>query len=297
MSDGILSLISRLGAGESALLSGTFVAPVHGNEVVAASVHGIAYTFHIKGKPDPGWYKFRPVDSKRARVDGPADIQDTIGYLERLPKVRVVLISRLKGVYQGVAVRDGSHPLSHEQSVPVYLVDDFSNDFDKAICRWDGFNLWYEAVDPVNDPAKGAYLRERFNKLSDPKGLKFKGLTFEEKAAYTVRFAIDVKAREELKTRSIKDDVEHAGGVFVGLREKSDIFEVTYQVDNQTYTSFVSKDAGHAVVSAGICLSGNDRTFDLKSLVTVMREGQRQRRVVRGHGNFGYGLGGDDEDW
>jgi len=290
-----LSIISKLGSAEKALLSGTFVAPVCGNDTVAATVHGMVYKFSVARKPEPGWYRFRPSDPKCAQVDGPADLSDIENYLRRFPSVRVVLMARVQGVYQGIAVQDKTHEMTHELSVPVFLVDDFADDFDKVVCRFDGCNLWYERTDPANDPAKGQYLRDQFDKLADPKTIQFKGLTFQEKAAYSIRFVIDTKAREERKVQSLRTDIEHAGGVFLGLKEKNDNFEVSYQVDGETYMSVVSKDAAHSVLSAGICLSGYDRDFDLKSLVTVMREGQRQRRIVRGHGNFGHVRDEDDD--
>jgi len=292
----VLSVISKIAAAEGDLLKSTFVAPVVDNEFVAAHVLGMAYTFSIKKPAEPGWYRFKPKNAKRAKLVGPADTTETEAYLKRLPSIRVVLVSRMKGVYHGIASKANSVGLSWKTIVPVMLVDDFANDFDRVVCRYDGANLWYESVDPSNDPSKGGYLREMFGKYSQPKLLKYSGLTFEEKSAYSVRFTIDKKFREELQSMSIKGDVEHAGGVYHGFVEKKDHYEVTYSVDGQRYTSFISKDPARTVISAGICLSGGDKAFDLKSLITVMREGQREGRIVRGHGDFGHGHGDDWED-
>jgi len=300
----VLSVISKVASAEGALLKSTFVAPVAGNDRVAALVCGMAYTFSIPKVDPPGWYEFKPRGAKDARVVGPADPAETESYLKRLPTVRVVLSHKMAGLYHGVPAKANAVGLPWEGLVPVLLVDDLADDFDRVVCRFDGVNLWYEGVDPSNDQSKGAYLRERFAKLHPPGFLKFKGLTFEEKAAYSLRLSIDKKAREQMRDKSLKADVEHAGGRFIGLKEKSDRYEVTYSVDGQQYTSYVAKDAARTVISAGICLSGNDRTFDLKSLVTVMREGQRRGRIVHGHGNFGHVPGErradddlEDEDW
>ena len=282
MSDDIFALISKVATKEQMALKTEFVAPVNGNEIVTASVLGIAYPFEIRKPPkEPGWYKFKPIDSKRVKVVGPAELSECEVFFKRMPAIRVVLMNNDKGFYRGVAVRDGSHGFSHTSAVEVYLVDDYADDFDLVVCRYDGCNLWYERPDQSNDPSKGEYLRSSFAKAADPKTLKYKGLTFTEKSAYAVRYAIDTKVREELRTRGLKTDVEHAGGVFIGMKERSDRYEVTYTVDGHQYTSFVDKTPTRMVISAGVCLSGGDDMFDLKSLITVMREGQRRDLIHR----------------
>lgn len=295
MSNFVLDAISKVASAETALMRSTFVAPVAGNDAVAAYVMGMVYTFSIRPPEKPGWYLFKPSSVKRAEICGDADLPDVEAYLSRLPKVRVAIFRKVGNVYQGMPEKSNGAGLGHTVPVSVFLVDDLADDFDRVVCRHDGVNLWYDRVDPSNDPSKGDHLRKSFAKLSDPKSIRYKGLTFEEKAAYAMRFAMDKDAREKMKTASVRMDVEHAGGRFIGLKEKSDRYEVTYSVDGETYTSFVSKDPARTVISAGICLSGGDRAFDLKSLVTVMREGQRRRSIVRGHGGFGHAY--DYENW
>ena len=51
-------------------------------------------------------------------------------------------------------------------------------------------------------------------------------------------------------------------------------------LNGSPHRSVVKKD-NLAVESAGICLAGTDRNFDLQSLVCVIRTGQNQRRIVR----------------
>ena len=57
-------------------------------------------------------------------------------------------------------------------------------------------------------------------------------------------------------------------------------YTVTFTVDGQTHRSTVHKN-DLTVLVAGICLSGEDRKFDLQSLVGVIREGSQRRQLVR----------------
>ena len=88
---------------------------------------------------------------------------------------------------------------------------------------------------------------------------------------------------EEARRTSVEgrlaDALTHAGGKMLAFLERADAYTVTYQIGNQQHISTVRKD-DLTVITAGICLSGRDRDFDLASLVGVMRE-SRGRHVPR----------------
>lgn len=274
----VLDLIKKVGEAESALFKREFISPIFNNVSVATTVSGLIYTFSIP-KTVPGWYKIRPVDKKTAKIVGPAEPVEIEGYQRLLDRVRLVLALKHGPVYMAVPDKANKFGLSPETPLPVFLADDSILDFDRIFARFDGANFWFEAVDMGNDPTKSDYLRVSMEKLVDPKKIKFSGLTFEEKLAYTFRLTFDKKLVEDKKKFSIRGDVEHAGGKFVRFSERSDHYSVTYKVDGDEFTSIISKDPKHMVVTAGICLQGNDRTFNLKSLITVVREAQ-QRHIV-----------------
>jgi hypothetical protein len=277
MSQDVLDLISKIGAQESSLTKRTFVSPNFNNDTVATRVEGIVYSFSVPKKE--GWFKFQPVNTKRARVVGPADMMEIEEYLKQLGKVRVVLVMKQQGLYMGIPDKTNNYGLGFNNLMPIYLCGDYPNDFDRVIARYDGANLWYERVDSGNDPAKGDYLRECMAKITMPEKVKFWGLTLEEKHAYALRMTFDKKFVEEQKKDTIKQDVEFAGGKFIAFNEKSDHFAVTYTVEGQQFTTRVTKDPRRMVISAGLCLAGDDHKFDLKSLVTVIREAQ-EREIV-----------------
>lgn len=269
-----------MGEKEASLSDRVFVSPVFYTTEVATHVEGINYTFSIP-KVEPGWYKFRPVDTKRAKLYGKAELQDIESYLKYFDKVRLVLVMKQRGVYMAVPDKINKQGLSPQELIPVYLTDDTALDFDRVIARYDGANLWYECVDMGNDPQKAESLRTSLETLVDPSKIKFEGLTFEERLAYTLRITLDKKLVADRNKKGIESHVEHAGGKLLRFAEKTDHISVTYTVDGEQFTSHVSKDPTHQVIAAGICLSGNDKRFDLKSLITVVREAKKRRVVHR----------------
>lgn len=274
----VLDLIEKVGEKESALTKTDFISPVFNNTRVATTVMGMVYTFSIP-KVDPGWYRIRARNIKTARINGEASLGEIESYLKRLRPLRATLAFKQDGCYQAV-VDKGDRELSG-RVIPVLLFSDSANDFDRVICRSDGVNIWFESVEVSNDPAKGEYLRKSLDKFTDPKKIAFSGLLFDEKAAYALRYKIDEKTRVDVKQQRLQRDVEHAGGKFVKFDERSDFYSVTYTVDGEKYTSYISKDPSHRVVTAGVCLQGGDNAFDLTSLITVLREGQHEGLIHR----------------
>jgi len=274
---GILELIDKIGKKEASLTEMDFVSPVCGNTQVATRVYGLIYAFDIPATA-PGWYKIRPKDSRNAVITGPAESGEIELYLHRFQKVRATMALKRAGIYHGILERSSA---ADGESVPILLTDDSIQDFDRIVCRFDGLSYWYEAIDSINSPDKAEYLRTSLQKYVPSESIKFSGLLFDEKAAYGMRTEIDKQFSEEIKRKAIRENVEHAGGKLVRFAEKSDHYSVTYSVDGQTYTSYVSKDSTHRVITAGVCLAGTDHKFDLKSLITVMREGQKTGRIHR----------------
>lgn len=297
--DGILDAISKLGKSESNFVGSTFVAPVVDSTEVRAWIGKISHPLSIERPGKPGWYRFKASGFKTAEVVGEANLEEIDGYLGRLPKLMMTLSMRIDGVYHGMPMKGNTRGLEWNRLHAVFLTDDMANDFDRVVCRHDGANLWYERLDISNDPTKASHLREMFEKSVSPESVRYPGLTFEERAVYAMRVALDHEAREHMRRaraaerrrlaeerrgrgeRAVRGDIEHAGGIFLGFREKETQYEVTYEVDGEQYTSIIAKDSAHTVLSAGICLEGGDSNFDLKSLVTVMREGQDRNAIYR----------------
>jgi len=286
MSRDVLDLIDRIGKQENKITEKVFVSPVFYNTRIATSVERIIYSFDIKSV-EPGWYKFQPVNTKRARMIGKADLDEIHQYLQFLPKVRLILVFKNHKAYYGVPLKGNKHGFEVSELLPVYLFDDMATDLSKIICRFDGANLWYDSLDFSGDPAKTDYLIESLKKLRDPKWVKYTGLTLEEKIAYAIKHTYEKKISEESKKTKLQRDVEFAGGKFLESKERSDHIYVTYEVDGAKFSTIVSKDPNHRVITAGICLTDHDTgragdtDYDLKALVSVIREGQRTNQIHR----------------
>lgn len=277
-----LDLIKEIGAEEKKLTSGAieFISPVFKNRVVVTSVKGIIYKFIIP-EVDSGWYMFKGINRKRAKIVREAYPEEIDSYTKKLPSIRLVTTHKDGNVYFCIPQKNNALNIDSETIFPVFLPDDVVMDFEMVVGKWDGGNIWYDSMDFKNDPVKADYLRESFEKMESPDNIKHSGLTFEEKKAYAFRFAIDKEVKKKLKKQGVEDAVTHAGGDMVSYRELKECFSVTYTVDGERYTSHVSKDPGHNVITAGICLNGTDSNFDLASLVDVIRTGQNRGLIYR----------------
>jgi hypothetical protein len=280
--DDILSIIKKIGEKEDVLTKNIFISPIYGNEYVVTRINGLVHKLGIPDSTKPGWYKIKARNFKKAKIVGEADFMEVEEYLKLLTKIRVVLVYKKDELYFGVPLKNNSAGFDVSELVPVFLTsDDHVGPFEKVICGFDGANLWYYQNDISSDPARTEYLKGSFDKFIRPEKIQHTGLTLEEKIAYTLRFNLDKKARESLKEVSIKSNVEFAGGEFVKFTERNDHISVTYKIGGQQYTSYVTKDESHHVLTAGVCLSGRDRDYDLTSLITVLREGQRRGLIHR----------------
>jgi len=279
-------LVRELGKEEAKIKTGDiqFVAPVFNNRMVVTSLHGLTYKFIIP-KIEPCWCFFRATSYERAIFTRAAQIDEIESYLKQCVPIRLVTTYKEGNIYYALPQKNNKLKLPYTNPVPMYLTDDMVMDFDTVVGRFDGENFWFGEIDYKTDSVKTEYLREAFSKLTPPKDLRYSGLTIEEKTAYAFRYATDKKIKEEMAKRMKKAGLEtainHAGGKLVSYHERSDSFSVTYTVDGQRHTSYVTKDPSHSVITAGICLNGRDRDFDLASLIDVMREGQREGLINR----------------
>jgi hypothetical protein len=101
-----------------------------------------------------------------------------------------------------------------------------------------------------------------------------KGLTPFERTSYDAALALKRELEKSPEERRLEAALRLAGASLEGFSEQHGVLTVRYLVDGVSHESTVTKNTLE-VVSSGICLSGQDRDFDLTSLVSVMREHRR----------------------
>jgi hypothetical protein len=265
-------LLDRLAGAEDRFLHSEFLAPALPGGVVLVRIEGVLCRLRL-GADFRGWGVFRPTSLSTAVPVRRATLAERQRYLDLLPRRRVILCRPLKNQWLAWPAHHGDRRFGAPALFPVRLVEE-AQPLDVAETRFDGAQSWFERLDPRADPAAAAYLRQALNDLTPPDQLRRRGLSAEERAAYGVLFA---RGRDLLRDHTedrLRDALAHAGAELAGYVERADGYRVEYAVDGERHVSLVDK-GDLSVQFAGICLSGEDRHFDLNSLVGVLREARR----------------------
>jgi hypothetical protein len=288
--------LSRLAAAEDQFLACEFLAPVIFGGTVQVRIAGVICTLRIQPAEFEGWGVFRPVSHSDARLVRQANLSERQLYLELFPLVRLIVAGRREEQWLALPAHRADSRFQIDGLIPVRLVEEVQL-FEVIETRFDGSQFWYAAPDQRWDPAMASYLRQELGRLTPPEKLQRTGLTSEERTAYALnywpRYEASEEARRSREELRLRGALAHAGAELKDYVERQDVYTVTYEVDGQRHVSAVAKK-DLSVQVAGICLSGEDRKFDLHSLVGVIREGQGAGLVRVGHENRGMA---EDQYW
>jgi hypothetical protein len=277
---GINDLLNKLEAEEHDFLNSEVLAPVLPGQAVTVRIAGIVCQLRVDDQRFEGWAVLRPLSTKAARILRPARLAEVSAYLALFPKVGLIAVAREGRRWYALPAHKGDKRFRIERPVPVLLAEESIQPFDTLAARFDGRLFWYERRDPRRNPALAAYLRQSLNEQTEPKALHKSGLSAEERAAYAYAWSLLEEARRSKVEVQLAEALAHAGGRLESFIERNEAYTITYQVDGARHVSTVRKN-DLTVLTAGICLSGQDQRFDLTSLVGVMREAQQGGRVVR----------------
>ena len=285
----IHDLIDKMASAEDAFLESEFLAPVLPDGQVRVRIAGVVCTLRVAGDATPGWAILKPLSLDRARVVDRPSLGQVRDYLALFPALRLVLVTRADGDWLALPAHRGDRRFQFTGPVRVHLASGVEA-FQRIVARYDGARFWFEGVDRRRSPAIAAYLREALEAETPLESLHKPTLTAEERDAYRLVLDALEEAQRDRTEERLAEALAHAGAALASYIERADVYAVTYTVDGRTHRSTVRKE-DLTVAVAGICLEGQDRRFDLQSLVGVIREGRRGRRIVEV--GDGHGLGED----
>lgn len=271
----IHKILSQLAALEAQLLDTQFLAPCVRGGRVRIGVDSMIYTFQPQPQNFEGWAIFKPINEKIAAVVGEPSLPQLTEYLQVLVPVRLQLACVLQGqtwLAYPVNESDTKQRIGVAKPVPVHLVTEGSQ-FEPIVARWDGYCLWFEEIDRRADPLPSEKLKRALKKLILPQEVRFKGMTPEMRAVYELvsrnikHFDPKVRTQKRLQ-RALK----MGGGELRDFGDRQDYWLVEWTSGKgEHHTSAIAKN-DLTVMSAGICLSGEDMNFDLQSLVGVVED-------------------------
>ena len=286
----INDLLDRLENAEQSWVGKEFLAPLVPGRAVTVRIAGIICTMRVIQRVPRGFQGLALLvahSTSSARFLRPAGLAERESYLALFPSVRLILIDRAQAsggpgsrVVEWLGLQANARDARVNLTGPasIFLCEEGLERFETVLTRFDGHLFWYERRDPGRDPTIAAYLRERLanhdgRHLPPEAGtLARAGMTPEERSAYDYLRLQAVNAMRDQTELRLAEALEHGQGRLQSYSERGDMYVVNYVIDGRQYTSTVRRDDLTVAVS-GICLSGQDRHFDLASLVGVMREG------------------------
>ncbi len=196
-------------------------------------------------------------------------------YLQLLLPVRLHLACLLQGqtwLAYPVNESDAKQRTGVAKPVPVHLVTEGSQ-FEPIVARWDGHCLWFEEIDRRADPLPSEKLKAALKKLILPQEVRFKGMTPEMRTVYELVSRnikdFDPKVREE---KRLQRALKMGGGELRDFFDRENYWLVEWTSGTGEHHSSAIAKNDLTVMSAGICLSGLDKNFDLHSLVGVVED-------------------------
>ncbi|UCG26063.1 MAG: hypothetical protein JSW55_08790, partial [Chloroflexota bacterium] len=214
-----------------------------------------------------------------------AGLAEISAYLKLFPAVRLILCETEREGWLAFPAHFGDRRFKIQGLVTLWLPEEGLRRFETVFARFDGNLFWYERREPSRDPALAGYLRDQLAERDErglpvtPQALYKRGLSAEERAAYWLVQARLLEAERDRVEIQLSEALAHAGATLQEYTERGDAYVVRYTVDGRHFTSTIRQD-DLTVMTAGICLAGGDRHFDLTSLVGVLREAGARGQMV-----------------
>ena len=280
----IHDLLDKLEGDERRFVGTEFLAPMVGRGPVLIRIANVVCRLRVAvdlPRDFRGWAILQARSINEAAFIRSATLSEQSTYLRLFPPTRLILAAPADHSWLALPAQRGDARLRIEGAVPVQLTEDGLERFETIIARFDGHWFWYERRDASRDPALAAYLRSQLSapELIKPQDLHKAHLSREEREAYAFARELRLQADQDRIEGRLQAALDHAGATYRSHVECGDVFVITYEVNGRTHTSTIRRD-DLSVETAGICLAGQDRRFDLTSLVGVLREAHDTGQIV-----------------
>lgn len=290
-------LLNKLASQEKSFLSQEIFSPyLRGGANLSVKLNGVIYKLKTSKFKKDGFGIFKAKNYNSARFVREAEMYEKDEYLGLLPKVDLILVYNVnRWVAYPAHINSFKHRFNMDPKLYSVLCADNVEIMDTVEARFDGSNFWFDSIKFAADVDRIESLRTRLeNKNYSITDSALSGLTPEESKAFELAAAFHKQEHVGTLERRLSDELFKYGAKLDKFIERGTNVSVQWrdQSTGGTYTSVLDKYTLN-VVTAGICLSGGDKVFDLQSLVGVCRQAET------GYGVTHVGDGGinDDEYW
>lgn len=270
-----MNLFDKLLMSEKEFSSQEFLAPVLRGQKIKIKLNNVVMDLRVNPAEFQGWGIFKTNDFKTALRIREADTFERGAYLDLFPAIRAVVVKSGDDFY-GLPLPDARFKITG--MIPIQLPEELEQ-FEVVRLSYDGNNFWFDHI-LGEYTFQSDYMRTCFSNNVLTKDLHYNGLLKEHADAYDFAKNEIKRLTEQSFDGRIQAAVRRGGGLYKSHKQiTKNQFTVTYDINGQSFTSTVNNKLN--VESAGICLSGTDRQFDLQSLMGVLLEGQRRSLIYR----------------
>jgi hypothetical protein len=260
-------LITTFARAEEALRGQEFVAPLLRGGRARLRVRGLVCELAVAGAR-PGWWRCRMRDAHHAETVDEAMPWQRGDYLALWQALRLVLLHPLgeHGDWAALPLNpsDAWQRFGMRGPLVARLVEN-GQPFERVIARVEGRTLWYDDQDRRADPAIAESLRAALH--AEQAAPNVANLSPGEQAAYALLARQHMRDHTEQR---LIDALAIGGARLVGYEAADGGLRVTWARGTERNVALVSTSMD--VVSAGICLSGQDERFDLASIIGVVAD-------------------------
>lgn len=285
-------ILDKLSLQEKNFLSKEIFAPyVNGGNKIRVRIDGVVYQLKAPKFKKDGFGVFKAINSNKVKFVREAESFEIDQYLQLLPRVDAILIFKSNRWLATPSNKSDFKKRFGRDGLFSVLVADNVEILDTVQVRFDGSCFWFDSAKIIKDMDKREDLRQRIIKgnYSMTKELKY-GLSPEEDEAFNLACQFHKEANMSDLEKRLTNEFGRYDATMERFVERGSNVEVQWRdnISHQAITSVFNKE-DLSVVTAGICLSGGDKKFDLQSMVGVFREASNSNAIVH------VGAGGMDD--